>query len=238
MNNNAGSLAQCIDHKPNQQKLTNSSYRKFATVNTQVMKMKINISVIALTVSSLSFSTEARVGIQRNLVGTSADVESSVESGTISVLKNTSLQVSEQEEEKLPPANAVEANDQDRPKPLPSLDVVMHQDAPSHGMYVEGGSARMRSFCARHNHLGSNSGCEQHQSLRGSRVKEATKSSGEKVPASYLQKRVNEAKLHQNQKRQGQTEKESYLQKHVNEAKVLNQNQTRQRQSEKYSNGK
>ena len=201
------------------------------------MKMKIKIPVIALTVSSLSFSTEARIGIQRNLVGTSADVESSVDSGTISVLKKTSLQVSEQEEEKLP-ANAVEANDQDRPKPLPSFDVVMHQDAPSHGMYVEGGSARMRSFCARHNHLGSNSGCEQHQSLRGSRVKESTKSSGEKVPESYLQKRVNEAKLHQNQKRQGQTEKESYLQKHVHEAKVLNQNQTRQRQSEKDSNGK
>jgi hypothetical protein len=97
-------------------------------------------------------------------------------------------------------------SEQEQPKPLPSFDQVMHKDAPSHGMYVEGGSDRVRSFCARHNHLGPNSGCEQHHaSLRGGhvgRVEDATNSStGGDERKSYLQHHVDEAQLrHQNQR--------------------------------------
>lgn len=136
--------------------------------------------------------------------------------------------VEEEQEQQQQQQQAAEENDQGQdqpPKPLPSFDQVMHKDAPSHGMYAEGGPNKTRSFCARHNHLGPNSGCEQHPaSLQGSRVGKGkddtiatTNTNGEKDSSSFLQHHVFEAQSqhrnrdHQQHQRQKQQEREQYF---------------------------
>lgn len=172
-----------------------------------------------MAITCLASSAEARIGTSRNLAESSnighaftdsavtrpMEVIEGVASATTSVetQEATREQILKQEEQD---QTGMES-EEEQPKPLPSFDQVMHKDTPSHGMYVEGGSDRVRSFCARHNHLGPNSGCEQHHaSLRGGhvgRVEDATSSSaGGGEQNSYLQQHVNEAQLRYKNKRE------------------------------------
>ena len=125
--------------------------------------MKIGFVSTTISIVCLASSTEARLA-SRNLVGVNTVEGTHVDPTDDEAL--FALNHSEDEED------TPEKIHDEQPKALPSFDQVMHEDAPKHGMYVEGGSDRIRSFCARHNHFGPNSGCEQHQaSLRGSRVR-------------------------------------------------------------------
>ncbi len=152
------------------------------------IKMKIGFVSTTISIACLASSTEARLGASRNLVdknvveGTFVD---STRAGAVGVKNfdvtegvatasgsaSSKTQESIDEHHSQDEQDTTKKNSEEQPKALPSFDKVMHEDAPKHGMYVEGGSDRIRSFCARHNHFGPNSGCEQHQaSLRGSRV--------------------------------------------------------------------
>lgn len=172
--------------------------------------MKIPFLSTTTAIACLASSTEAQIGTRRNLIDSSIVEETIVISpstrstavkdtnsvggvATSTATVTTSLQTQDATKEQ-----HLEAEQQtEQPIPLPSFDKVMHKDAPSHGMYAKIGQTR--SFCARHNHFGPNSGCEQHHaSLRGRQIdgrKDATTNSGKKDSPSYLQQHVPEAHL-------------------------------------------
>lgn len=181
--------------------------------------MKIGLLPATLALYYLASSTEARIGTSRNLIERNYDEGAFIDSAETGVMRgrdstliqgiSTSTKKEDLEEEQDDPTE--EAYPEQR-KPLPSLDEVM-EDAPKHGMYVEGGADRVKSFCARHNHFGPNSGCEQHASLRGGRVPREninTNTVAEGGSTSYLQQHAQAAKLRQRSRHeQRQREPES-----------------------------
>eukprot|EP00531_Pseudo-nitzschia_arenysensis_P016641 CAMPEP_0116134920 /NCGR_PEP_ID=MMETSP0329-20121206/10915_1 /TAXON_ID=697910 /ORGANISM="Pseudo-nitzschia arenysensis, Strain B593" /LENGTH=164 /DNA_ID=CAMNT_0003629687 /DNA_START=80 /DNA_END=574 /DNA_ORIENTATION=- len=154
--------------------------------------MKLGFVSTTVSIAFLASATEARFGASRNLVDKNfvqgAFVDSTITEGVglenfnvtegtaeATVSKSSTSQEATEDHHLGGEQDATEKIYEEQPKPLPSYDQVMHKDAPKHGTYVEGGSDRIRSFCARHNHFGPNSGCEQHQaSLRGSRTGKTT----------------------------------------------------------------
>lgn len=156
------------------------------------IKMKLGFVSTTVSIACLASATEARFGASRNLAGKNIVQGAFVDSITTDSVGLKNLNATERLAEVSMPTSSTtqEATEEhqmedeqdttgkvnkEQPKPLPSYDQVMHKDAPKHGTYVEGGAGRVRSFCARHNHFGPNSGCEQHQaSLRGSRTRKTT----------------------------------------------------------------
>lgn len=197
----------------------------------QNAKMKIGLVSTTVAIACLASSAEARIGTSRNLVdkntvegaildSAGTNIRGVVKIDLIKGVATASVSTSSQKQETATKEQHLEDKDnasqevsQEDPKALPSFDQVMHKDdTPKHGVYVEGGSNRMDSFCARHNHFGPNSGCEQHHaSLRGGRVgrgKVTAKTSEDSNSESYLQKHVHEAQSqHQSRSQQRQSQR-------------------------------
>lgn len=192
--------------------------------------MKIGFVSTTVAIACLASSTEARIGTSRNLVDKNAVEGAFLDSNSIdsrsakkvnliegvvtaSVSTSSQTQEATKEQHLDDQQNTSEEVNQEDQKELPSFDEVMHKDAPKHGTYVEGGSNRMDPFCARHNHFGPNSGCDQHHaSLRGGgvgRKKDAAKTGGDESSTTILQHHVHEAQLqHQSRNQQRQSQRE------------------------------